>query len=199
MAFFKILGGVTPSTNVVGTMTQGIGHPLREIDDAPAGVSVSLVSEELLDAPSFVSQNPSGLGIPLVLSFGAPQSNTNINLNALGELTFLVDGDYTVRITLQLGRSSNPGDSILMGRATLNNFPISNTLHAAIGSISEVLPLSFEGVVPASAGDVLRIELVRDAAGIDNGGVFTQVASTAGWSDSPSCVMQVSHFVVTVT
>ncbi len=54
MPFFKLLGGSAPVNNPIGVMTEGIGYPLRQVDQSASGGSVSVIIETAILAASEV-------------------------------------------------------------------------------------------------------------------------------------------------
>lgn len=180
---FKFYASPDPvATNPAGVMTQGIGFPLRQVETQPAPV----FSVEALRAFSFDTQNPTGLDAALQLNFGDVQTTDTFDLAANGDITCLVADEYSIRLRLQMGRIGSPGVAIMFMRALLNGTPLGNSVSTTLDDGNDVIPTTFTGVLDLAVNDVLTVEVYRDSAGIDAGGVVSQAASLVGWADSPS-------------
>jgi hypothetical protein len=189
---FKIYASPDPvAVDRAGVMTQGLGFPLRQVEVEPAPVA----SIEALRAFSLNTQNPTGLDAPLQLEFGAPQTTTEFDVDAAGNITCLVADEYSIRLRLQMGRAGNPGVAIMFMRALLNGITLGNSVATTLDDSSDVIPTTFTGTLTLAVNDVLTTEIYRDSAGVDEGGVYAQSATLAGWPDSPSTTVVISRVV----
>lgn len=192
---FKLLGSANPvPISGLALMTQGLGFPLRDVDAAPASGSEL---EEVLRAQSFVTQEPVAVDTPIQVSFGPAQNNGIFDVDALGSLTALQTGQYNARLRLQMGRTGNPGVSIVFMRTLLNGVQIGSSVATALDDADNIVPTTFTGVLSLVVNDIVTVEIYRDSVGNNSGGVFTQVASLAGWVDSPSTSAVFSRVVST--
>lgn len=199
MADFKILGGTDPATNVVGQMTQGLGFPLREVDETATGGSVTVQQEEILRATSDTTQEPTATDTPLQLAFGGAQTTGVIDVDAAGTFTFQEEDEFTLRLRLNFGRTGNPGNAIIFARALINGVQIGNPVHAILDDGNFSVPATFEGIISSSVGDVMTIEIMRSSSGADAGGVFAEAAPLPGWLSSPSCLCLFTRSVAVAT
>ena len=89
---FNITGQISsvPITPIGdNTMLQGLGFPLRPVSTEGA-VEPGLIS--VLVAKSEVTQTPTGLGVPLQVTFGPEIVADDATMDATGALTFTTTG-----------------------------------------------------------------------------------------------------------
>lgn len=185
----KILGGTDPVTSELFQVTRGIGqgeNGLSSVDAATSGGQVTVKNELVMIASSDVNQEPAGLDTSLQLTFGPPQALPQFNLDAAGNFTCLEADQYNFTLRLQMGRIGSGGEAILFGRSLLNGVQQGATIYTLIDDSDDNNPLTFVGSLPMEVNDVLTFELYRDSAGTNAGGVYTQTANLAGWTDAPS-------------
>lgn len=151
----------------------------------------SIQFTQVLNGFSTASQAPSALNTPLVVSFGAAQSNASISLDAAGKATFLQAGSYFINAYGNVERQgSSGGTSVLLFRAVLNGTQISTTKGFHLDTPD--LPNPYEVTIPfeANAGDVLWFEIMRDSSGVNAGGIYPHT-NLGGWSNVPSSQIQI--------
>jgi hypothetical protein len=192
MADFKLLGATTPVQNGLAVMTQGLGYPLRVVEDSDHLPDGGVVQETLMIAGSPITQVPTGLDTALQLSFGVAQAVESFDLDALGNFTCLVTDEYAFNLRLQFGRLSNPGVAIIFGRVLIDGAQIGASVSASLDNVNASTPSTFSFTLPLVVGQIITMEILRDSAGVDSGGVFA-TASSAGWNDSPSAQLVISR------
>lgn len=138
-----------------------------------------------------VGQNPSAVDTPLQVEFGAAQVTPSVSLSDTGTLTFNQTGEYLVTLFLRFGRTSGAGTSILLNRLLYNGSQTLRTNAVALSEAAATVPFSATLLFQASAGDTLQIQIARDSAGINNGGLVRTVPTTLAWNISPSSSMVV--------
>jgi len=193
MPYFKLLGGSDPVNDPVGTMTQGIGFPLRQVDQSALGGPVSVIIETAILAASEVDQDPTGLGVPLQVTLGDAQTTDYFDLDAAGNLTCLQTDEYTMRAKFTVGRESNTGESEIYTRGLINGVAVGHTSHTIIDNQRTEIPFDFEANGTLTAGDVVTFEIVRNTTGDDSGGLRVGVPAVAGWATSPSVRVLISR------
>ncbi|MNS07736.1 hypothetical protein D3C71_804010 [compost metagenome] len=164
--------------------------------------------DDLANLPAFVgyqqllsgfstaaSQAPSALDTPLQIEFGAGSSVTECTLASNGTLTFNVEGDYIVTLFLRFGRTAGPGTSILFNRFLVNGVQGLNSNAVKLPDQDTVIPFSTSLNLHATAGMTFQLQIMRDSAGINNGGVFRILPTAVGWNLCPSSTIVVSKFV----
>lgn len=151
---------------------------------------------DVLRGQSFAaSQQPSVVGTPLQVEFGPLQTTPNATLASSGELTFNVAGQYIINLFLHFGRSTAVGDAYLFARTLIDGVQVYNSTGVRLGSQDVVIPFTTSVGLTVAAGQVLTVQILRDAAGINNGGLTQLTPSVSGWSPAPSATMVVSKFV----
>lgn len=141
------------------------------------------------------SQQPTAVGTPLQVEFGPSQVTTDATLAANGSLTFNTSGQYLVTLYFRFGRTTAVGDAYLFNRLLINGNQILNSNAVRLGSQDIVVPFAASIGLTVSAGQVFTTQILRDAAGVNNGGLFQLTPSLAGWAAAPSATIVVSKFV----
>ena len=172
------------------TMLQGLGFPLRPVSTEGA-VEPGLIS--VLVAKSEVTQAPTGLGVPLQVTFGPQIVADDATMDASGALTFTNAGAYLVFCSYYVARTTGQGESLTMLRFLINGQPIGNPVATEItdSGASVYNQISLAGQVPA--GTVLTTEILRDSNSVNDGGLVA-FPSADGWGTAPSAIMRVLRF-----
>jgi len=199
MADFKILGGTDPVNQSLGVMTQGLGFPLRDVEPSTAGGPVNVVVERVLDANDFTDQEPSALGVPLQVTFGAAQSNAFFDLDALGNITVLSEDEFVWRARFVVGREGAGGESQIYIRSLVNGVQVGNSSHLIVDSPRVEIPVELEGVATLALNDVIAFQIVRDTDATNSGGLRAGNPSVAGWNPSPSARLTVDRYIAVQT
>lgn len=141
---------------------------------------------KVLEASSFVDQLPTGQNSPLQIEFGANQQTPEVNLLPTGEVNFLVDGTYFFEAFGNVERNGNSGGvAMVMYRILLNGNQIGITRGVDINSVGIMIPLTISEPINVAAGDVLTFEILRDANGVNQGGLYTHQIAGGVWSTVP--------------
>lgn len=138
------------------------------------------------------TQNPSAVDTPLQVEFGALTTSTHANIAADGTVTFNTTGKYLLTLFLRFGRTSGAGTAILLNRLLYNGVQFLRTNSVAMTDSAATIPFSATLLVEATAGDTLKVEIARDSAGINNGGLVRTTPTTLGWHASPSASIVVN-------
>lgn len=178
------LGGTTPGDKVVETVT------LDALDDRVTELEASHTL--LINGASVAAnQQPGTVDTPLQVEFGSLQSTTDIDLSAAGAITFKTAGKYIISPFFQYGRTGATGTSHLVNRYLVNGVQSGNSLAANIDNANTLVPWSSSIQFTAAANDVMTIEIIRDSAGNDSGGLFAYNPTLAGWNDAPCAAIQI--------
>jgi hypothetical protein len=146
---------------------------------------------QVLNGTSFVTQAPSALDTPLVVSFGAAQSNVDVSLDAGGTIVFNTGGVYFINAFGSVERQgSSGGVAILLFRVLLNGAQLSTTKAFYLDTPN--LDIPYEVTIPfkAQAGDSLRFQIMRDSSGVNQGGLYGHTV-LGGWPNVPSSQIQI--------
>lgn len=163
-----------------------------EVQNKPTSNGYSSV---LTARSTAASQQPSGLGVPLRVEFGPAQTVPDVSLSSVGDLTFNTAGQYIITLFFRFGRTSGAGDAYIFNRLLVNGVQILNSNGLRLGTQDIVVPFSASVGLTVSAGQVLTAEILRDSAGVNNGGLFQLTPTLAGWLPAPSATMVVSKFI----
>ena len=148
-------------------------------------------TEQIITAFSGSTQEPTALDTPIQLTFGPAQAGLPITVDASGNFLVNETDEYNVRLRLMFGRATNPGSATLVARVLIDGVQIGESVHAILSDTETVVPTTFEGVVPLTAGQVITVEMYRDSVGNNDGGIFAFTPTIGTWAASPSCVMTI--------
>ena len=193
MPDFNVTGqiGLDPITQIGDhVMTQGLGFPLRPVSTSP-GEGVGMTS--VLVSQHNGSQVPTGLGVPMQVAFGAPESNEYVSIDAAGTITFIQAGAYMALCNVYFDRSTDQGESLTFLRFLGDGVQAGNPVAIEMDSAdtSQFNQFVLAGQVPA--GTELTVEIMRDSGGF-NDGYLISFTSTDGWGTAPSAIMRVLKF-----
>lgn len=141
------------------------------------------------------TQNPSAVDTPLQVEFGAGVATTAATLASNGTLTFNVAGDYIITLFLRFGRTAGGGTAITLNRFLINGVQGLNSNAVKLPDQDSVIPFSTSLNLTATAGMTFQLQIMRDSAGINNGGLTRILPTLAGWNLCPSATIVVSKFV----
>ena len=136
-------------------------------------------------------QQPTTLGTAIQVEFGAANAASELSLAANGTLTCNVSGTYAFRFKLQFGRSGATGVSYLMTRILKSGVQFGVSQSTRLSSTSSIIPTDSRVVIPLLAGDTVQMQLIRDSAGDNSGGLYQQLSSH-GWIAAPSALLVAS-------
>lgn len=148
-----------------------------------------------LSAFSSVNQNPSAVDAPLQITFGSAQTTADVSISAAGVITFNTSGNYLIDIFLRFGRSTSSGNAILLNRILKNGAQILNSNGVILSAATQTIPFSAAIPLTMSAGDTITMQVARDSAGTNDGGLFVVSPTIAGWNIVPSATVVVNKFV----
>ena len=148
-----------------------------------------------LSAFSSVNQNPSAVDTPLQITFGSAQTTADVSISAAGVITFNTSGNYLIDIFLRFGRSTSSGNAILLNRILKNGAQILNSNGVILSAATQTIPFSAAIPLTMAAGDTITMQVARDSAGTNDGGLFVVSPTIAGWNIVPSATVVVNKFV----
>ena len=148
-----------------------------------------------LSAFSSVNQNPSAVDTPLQITLGSAQTTTDVSISAAGVITFNTSGNYLIDIFLRFGRSTSTGNAIVLNRILKNGAQILNSNGVILSAATQTIPFSAAIPLTMAAGDTITMEVARDSAGTNDGGLLVVSPTLAGWNIVPSATVVVNKFV----
>jgi len=192
---FALIGANLPD-NTTGQITpEKLREVTTQLADSMLYAAAGMKEVEVLRAPSTVVQAPTAVDTPLQLSFGAAQGSPSdpVMINSAGLVTFNVAGNYAVRIKLQNGRTGATGTSILLSRLLVNGAQIGSAAAVKMTSTDATTPTESRVVINATAGQTFVVQIMRDSAGSNFGGVYPQAATVTSWGTAPSALLVISR------
>lgn len=192
---FTLIGDNLPD-NTTGQITpEKLREVTTQLADSMLYAAAGMKEVELLRAYSSAIQAPSAVDTPLQLTFGAAQNSTSnpVMLNAAGLVTFNTAGNYAVRVKLQQGRTGASGTSILLSRILVAGVQFGSPQAAKLIAADITITSDSRVVINVSAGQTLSVQIMRDSAGTNFGGVYPQAAVVSSWGTAPSALIVVSR------
>lgn len=192
---FTLIGTNLPD-NTSGAITpEKVREVFTQMADSALYAAAGVKEVELLRAPSIVAQAPTAVDTPLQLIFGAAQKSASdpVMINAAGLVTFNTAGNYAVRIKLQCGRTGATGTSILLSRLLLSGTQIGSTACVKLTQTDATTPTESRVILNPTAGQTLVVQIMRDSAGSNFGGVYQQAATVTAWGTAPSALLVISR------
>ncbi|EEH8063269.1 hypothetical protein G3R67_003408 [Salmonella enterica subsp. enterica serovar Agona] len=192
---FALIGGNFPD-NTTGAITpEKLREVTTQLADSMLYAATGVKEVEVLRASSTVAQAPTAVDTALQLSFGAAHgaASNPVMINAAGLVTFNTAGNYAVRIKLQAGRTGASGTSILLSRILVNGSQYGSPAATKLVSADVAIPIESRVVINAAAGQTMAVQIMRDSAGTNFGGVYPQTATVAAWGIAPSALLVISR------
>lgn len=192
---FTLIGTNLPD-NTSGAITpEKVREVFTQIADSALYAAAGVKEVELLRAPSIDAQAPTAVDTPIQLVFGAAQKSASdpVMINAAGLVTFNTAGNYAVRVKLQCGRTGATGTSILLSRLLLSGTQIGSTACVKLTQTDATTPTESRVIMNVTAGQTLAVQIMRDSAGSNFGGVYQQAATVTAWGKAPSALLVISR------
>ncbi|EIC4202254.1 hypothetical protein LAA48_004159 [Salmonella enterica subsp. enterica serovar Indiana] len=192
---FALIGGNFPD-NTTGAITpEKLREVTTQLADSMLYAATGVKEVEVLRASSTAAQAPTAVDTALQLSFGAAQgaASNPVMINAVGLVTFNTAGNYAVRIKLQAERTGASGTSILLSRILVNGSQYGSPAATKLVSADVTIPIESRVVINAAAGQTMAVQIMRDSAGTNFGGVYPQTATVAAWGIAPSALLVISR------
>ena len=192
---FTLIGANFPD-NTDGQITPGkLREVTTQLADSMLYAAAGMKEVEVLRAASTVAQAPSAVDTPLQLTFGAAQKSATdpVMINSAGLVTFNTAGNYAVRIKTQNGRTGASGTSILLMRILVNGTQYGSPAATRITATDSTVPTESRVVLNPTAGQTMAVQIMRDSAGSNFGGVYPQAATVTAWGSAPSTLLVISR------
>ena len=186
---FTLIGANLPD-NTTGLITPAaLREVMTQMADSPIYATPGVKEVEVLRASS------TAVDTALQVSFGSAQGSASdpVMINAAGLVTFNAAGNYAVRIKLQAGRTGASGTSILLSRILVNGAQYGSPAATKLVSADVTIPIESRVVINPTAGQTFAVQIMRDSAGSDFGGVYPQAATVTAWGTAPSALLVISR------
>lgn len=182
--------------NTTGAITpQVLREVLTQLADSPIYAAAGVKEVEVLRASSLVAQAPTAVDTPLQVAFGAAQGAPSdpVSISSAGLVTFNEAGNYAVRVKLQCGRTGASGTSILLSRLVLGGTQLGSAACVKLTQTDATTPTDSRVVMNPTAGQTLQVQIMRDSAGSNFGGIYPQAATVTAWGTAPSALLVISR------
>lgn len=192
---FALIGANLPD-NTSGAITpEKLREVTTQLADSMLYAAAGVKEVEVLRASSTVAQAPTAVDTALQLTFGGAQGTASnpVMINAAGLVTFNAAGSYAVRIKLQAGRTGASGTSILLSRILVNGAQYGSPAATKLLSADVTIPIESRVAINVTAGQTMAVQIMRDSAGANFGGVYPQTATVAAWGVAPSALLVISR------
>ena len=192
---------VDSALNVAETSSQVVAGPVnftgtlkKSGKDVLVGGSVG----EVLRSASITAQNPTGLGAPLQIVFGAASGSgsTPVQISAAGLVTFNQSGKYAVRVKFQVGRTAGAGISHILTRMLKNGAQVGTPDISSIETANQIYTKESRVAIEVLAGDTIAFQVARDPSGNNSGGlaIFTPTGALSAWGVTASALLVIERF-----
>ena len=182
--------------NTTGAITpQVLREVLTQLADSPIYAAAGVKEVEVLRAASLVAQAPTAVDTLLQVAFGAAQGAPSdpVSISDAGLVTFNQAGNYAVRVKLQCGRTGASGTSILLSRLVLGGTQLGSAACVKLTQTDATTPTDSRVVMSPTAGQTFAVQIMRDSAGSNFGGIYPQAATVTSWGTAPSALLVISR------
>lgn len=143
-----------------------------------------------------VDQGPTATDTAHQVLFGAGGTITgDMTINANGSITCSTTGDYLFNTNLTYGRSTGVSFAEIFVRVLVDGSQIGGSGINRFNSADTRLTKLASFTLRLVAGEVFTMEIIRDSAGENDGGLFTSNPTAAGWVDVPSASVAIYKIV----
>lgn len=192
---FALIGANLPDNTYAQITPAKVREVMTQTADSMLFAAAGMKEVEVLRVASTAAQAPTAVDTPLQLTFGAATGAPTdpVMINAAGLVTFNKAGNYAVRIKTQNGRTGATGTSILLMRILVNGAQYGSPAATKITATDSTVPTESRVVLNPTAGHTFAVQIMRDSAGSNFGGVYPQVATVTAWGTAPSTLLVISR------
>lgn len=192
---FALIGANLPDNTSAQITPAKVREVMTQTADSMLYAAAGIKEVEVLRVASTVAQTPTAVDTPLQLTFGAATGAPTdpVMINTAGLVTFNKAGNYAVRIKTQNGRTGATGTSILLMRILVNGAQYGSPAATKITATDSTVPTESRVVLNPTAGQTFAVQIMRDSAGSNFGGVYPQVATVTAWGTAPSTLLVISR------
>lgn len=144
---------------------------------------------------SSITQGPSVVDTPYQVTFGAGGGTDDFTVASNGIITFNTSGLYEVDIDLNVSRTTSTGTAIFVARLLFNDVATGLTRGVRIDTDTSSVPIKFHQFVPMPAGATIKVQVMRDSAGANDGGLAPIDPVAAGWGTVPSASVKITKII----
>lgn len=182
--------GQVLKSNGGGTTSFG-SVSFSEITDVPDALPYERI---LVGTSTALNQNPSAVDTPLQVEFGPAQAFADVSIASNGTITFNTSGSYLITLFLRFGRTTGAGAAIVLNRVLVNGVQTLNTNAVTLPDANITVPFSATIPLDVTAGTTFQLQIARDSAGINNGGLLRTPITTLPWNISTTATVAVYKY-----
>lgn len=181
-----------------GASTAIAGHVMTSIGGGETSFvsPLTLANIELVSTISNLNSsniNPSSTDTPIIAGFSSTVSNSDISMDSSGLITINTSGMYSFSFNLNFGRSNNTGTAITLARLLINDVQYGFSQGVVQATTSNNRPVRIDMLLKLNASDQLKVQVMRDSAGQNDGGLIAQAVTNVDWGDVPSYFVRASR------
>lgn len=189
------------------------GSDLHEVKGAAGATSGYVYSADGLGSAAFVEPStlnnveivntisnyssadisPSATDTPIICGFDSTVTNDDITMDSSGVITINTSGLYRFTFNLNFGRATNTSTAIVLARLLINDVQFGFTQGVTLDSNTSIRPVQIDVIANATATDTYKVQLMRDSAGQNDGGLRIISVTDAGWGDIRSYWVRISR------
>jgi len=148
--------------------------------------TLDIISHSSISNSSSAIIAPSAVDTPVVASFGSTVSNADVTMDSSGVITINTDGYYEFTFNFNFGRTTSTSTAYVLARLLVNDAPFGFVQGCSLSSNNNSRPSQANLGMSLVDGDTLKIQVMRDSAGQNDGGLHPIAVVDAGWGDVPS-------------
>ena len=151
-------------------------------------------------APLIASQGPTATNNVYTILFGAAQTPTlnHVKIDAVGKVTFISAGTYYIKQEYYIGATlaSKPVLLFRTFKDELTQEGETTMFNLTSNGSNDRNRLVIENIVNITGGGTIyEFQMVRDAAGANDGTLFKTLNNNAGFEDVPNASLTISKLV----
>lgn len=151
-------------------------------------------------APLIASQGPTATNNVYTILFGAAQTPTlnHVKIDAVGKVTFVSTGTYYIKQEYYIGATlaSKPVLLFRTFKDELTQEGGTTMFNLTSNGSNDRNRLVIENIVNITGGGTIyEFQMVRDAAGANDGTLFKTLNNNAGFEDTPNALLTISKLV----
>lgn len=191
---------ITASSSIDGTSEFRLLTP-DDLDTSGGVTNIAshLISTRVLEGSSIAAtQSPSAVDTPIQIEFGSATGTVSdpVMMDSLGTITINEAGLYLVKTSLQVGRTSATGVSVIYLKVDINGTQAGRSLVVKLDNADSSAIVEDDSLVVLPAGAEIKYYLMRDSAGSNYGGLFKFTPTTLGatWNVAPSAYIRIERY-----
>jgi hypothetical protein len=188
---------ITVEDNVIGSDAENSNVTKNYRVGDILGLVPAFTFDEVLSASSRATQLPTTAGVELQVEFGVAQGSSidPVEIDSNGLILFNEAGQYLVKYFQFANRTVvTPGISSLYTRYLINGVDGDKSFGFDFNTSDMGISYEEDLIIDiASPGDTLVFQIMRDALGVNEGGLYSVIPGSLGpqWGEIPSASVNI--------